>query len=87
MGVSSCLLRPAARERLTGSTDASAQGTTVVNRQTKAVDWRQVLEIQNAYLRASMERAVRFNRSYLETSQALVTSAVSTVRRQADKAA
>jgi len=62
-------------------------GAVAWDRVARAVDWRQVLEIQNAYLRASVERAVRFNRRYLEASQALMTSAASTARRQADKAA
>ncbi len=62
-------------------------GAVAWDRVAEAVDWQQVLQIQSAYLRASMERAVRLNRRYLEASQALVTSAASAARRQADKAA
>ena len=64
---------------LTGAVDWS--------RVVKAVDWQQVLQIQGAYLRASVERAVRLNRRYLEVSQAVMTSAASATQRQAKKAA
>ena len=57
------------------------------NRFAKAVDWQQVLEIQSAYLRASLERAAQLTRRYLEVSQAVMTSAASTAQRQAKKAA
>ena len=57
------------------------------NRFAKAVDWQQVLEIQSAYLRASLERAAQLTQRYLEVSQAVMTSAASTAQRQAKKAA
>jgi len=53
-----------------------------------AVDWDRVFEIQRAYLRASLERAARLTQSYLEISQAVVTtSAAAATQRQAQKAA
>jgi len=64
---------------LTGAVDWS--------RVVKAVDWQQVLQIQGAYLRASVERATRLNRHYLQASQALMTSAASAAQRPAKKAA
>lgn len=62
-------------------------GTVDWNRFAKTVDWQQVLEIQSAYLRASLERTTRLTRRYLEVSQAVMASAASTARRQAKKAA
>ena len=57
------------------------------NRFAKVVDWQQVLEIQSAYLRASLERAAQLTRRYVEVSQAVMTSAAATAQRQAKKAA
>ena len=57
------------------------------NRFAKAVDWEQVLQIQSAYLRASLERSAQLTRRYLEVSQAVMTSAASATQRQAKKAA
>ncbi len=57
------------------------------NRFIKAVDWQQVLEIQSAYLRASLERTAQLTRRYVEVSQAVMTSAASATQRQANKAA
>ena len=54
---------------------------------TRAVDWDRVSRIQGELLRASVERAVRFTRRYLEVVQAVVASAASTAREQARKAA
>jgi hypothetical protein len=62
-------------------------GTVDWNRFAKAVDWQQVLEIQSAYLRASLERTAQLTRRYLEVSQAVMASAASTAQRQAKKAA
>ncbi len=53
----------------------------------KAVDWQQVLRIQADYLRASMERAARFNRQYVQASQAMMGAAASAAQRSAKKAA
>ena len=57
------------------------------NRVAKAVDWQQVLQIQSAYLRASLERSAQLTRRYLEVSQAVMSSATSSAQRQAKKAA
>ena len=57
------------------------------NRFAKAVDWQQVLQIQSAYLRASLERTARLTQRYLEVSQMVMTSAASAAQREAKKAA
>jgi hypothetical protein len=51
------------------------------------VDWDRVFQIQSEYLRASLGRTARLTQSYLEVSQAVMTSAASAAQRQAKKAA
>jgi hypothetical protein len=58
-------------------------GTVDWGRAAKAVDWNQVVQIQGAYLRASLERTARLTQRYLELGQAVMTSAVSAAQRQA----
>ena len=57
------------------------------NRFAKVVDWQQVLEIQGAYLRASLERTAQLTQRYLEVRRAVMASAASAAQRQAKKAA
>ncbi len=57
------------------------------DRVAKAVDWDHVFHIQGEYLRVSLERAAQLTRRYLEVSQAVVTAAASTAKREAKKAA
>jgi hypothetical protein len=54
---------------------------------TRAVDWDRVSRIQGELLRASVERAVRFTRRYLEVVQAVTASVASATKEQARKAA
>ena len=54
---------------------------------TRAVDWDRVSRIQGELLRASVERAVRFTRRYLEVVQAVTASVAFTTKEQARKAA
>ena len=53
----------------------------------KAFDWKQVVQIQAAYLRGSMERMAQLTQRCLEINQAVLTTATSSVLRQANKAA
>jgi hypothetical protein len=57
------------------------------DRVAKAVDWDRVVEIQNEFVRASLERAPQLTRRYLEVAQAVTVAAVNTAQRQAKKAA
>jgi hypothetical protein len=54
---------------------------------TQAVNWSEVAEIQNTYVRASIERAVQFTQRYFEVAQAVMRSTVSVAEDQARKAA
>src|SRR3712207_7587783 len=65
-GVQTCAL-PISKQNV--ETLKALAGAVAWDRVAKAVDWRQVLEIQDAYLRASLERAVRFNRRYLRSEE------------------
>jgi hypothetical protein len=53
----------------------------------EAVDWERCFQLQAEYLGASLERAARLNRRYLEATRAVMTAAVDTTRDQAKKAA
>lgn len=57
------------------------------DRLVKAVDWDRVLEIQHAYLQASVERLGGLTQRYLELTQAAVAAADDAGRRQARRAA
>jgi hypothetical protein len=54
---------------------------------TRTTDWNEAARIQGEFLRASLERAGQFTRRYVEVVQAVMTSAASTTREQARKAA
>ena len=54
---------------------------------TGAFDWERAAKVQAEFVRASLERATAFARRYLEVVQAVMTSAASTTREQARKAA
>ena len=54
---------------------------------TRTTDWNKAARIQGEFLRASLERAGQFTRRYVEVVQAVMTSAASTTREQARKAA
>ena len=49
--------------------------------------WSQAAQLQSEYLRTSFLRTAQFTRRYVEVSQAVVTSTLSTARGQAKKAA
>ena len=49
--------------------------------------WSQAAQLQSEYLRTSFLRTAQFTRRYVEVSQAVVASALSTARGQAKKAA
>ena len=49
--------------------------------------WGQAAKLQGEFLRASFQRTARFTQRYVEVGQAVVTSALSTVRSQAGKSA
>ena len=53
----------------------------------QAVDWERVVEIQSAFVRASLERATQLTRRYFEVAQAVTVSAADIAKRQAKKAA
>jgi hypothetical protein len=53
----------------------------------KAVDWDRVVEIQSAFVRASLERATQLTQRYFEIVQAVTVSVADTAKRQARKAA
>ena len=52
----------------------------------RAIDWEQVLRIQSEYLRDSLERMGRIKQCYLEVSQAVLTTSMTTAVRQTSKA-
>lgn len=54
---------------------------------TGTVDWNEVARIQGDFLRASLERGARLTQRYLEVTQAVFVTAVSTASDQAKKAA
>jgi phasin family protein len=53
---------------------------------TQAANWSEVVKIQNDYVRTSIERAVQFTRRYFEVAQAVMSSTMSVVQDQAQKA-
>lgn len=53
----------------------------------KAVDWKQVTQIQIAYLRGSMERMAHLTQRYFELSQSVMNSTASVMANQARRAA
>ena len=57
------------------------------DRPAKAVDWDRVVQIQGAYLRLSLERAMQLTQRYFEVVQAVTNAAADAAKRQAKKAA
>jgi phasin family protein len=53
---------------------------------TQAANWGEVVKIQNDFVRTSIERAVQFTRRYFEVAQAVMSSTMSVVQDQAQKA-
>jgi hypothetical protein len=53
----------------------------------KAVDWERVVEIQSAFVRASLERATQLTQRYFAVGQAVTVSAADAAKRQVRKAA
>ena len=49
-------------------------------------NWGKAAQLQNEFLRTSWQRAAQFARRYVEVSQTVMTSALSTARGQATKA-
>ena len=90
--------RAAARRSAEGAAELGQVFADLVNEQTKhnvevlrtltqTVNWSEVAEIQNAYVRASIERAVQFTQRYFEVAQAVMRSTVSVAEDQAREAA
>ena len=53
----------------------------------RTIDWDGVAQVQNDFVRTSVERAAEFTRRYFEVVQAVTASVVSTTKEQARKAA
>jgi hypothetical protein len=49
-------------------------------------NWSRAIEVQNEFLRASLERATQFGQRYVAASQAFLTGQLQTTRRDAKKA-
>ena len=54
---------------------------------TKPANWGQAAKLQSEFLQASLKRTAQLTQRYVEVSQAVMTSALSTARGQAKKAA
>jgi hypothetical protein len=53
----------------------------------RTIDWDGVAQVQNDFVRTSVERAAEFTRRYFEVVQAVTASVVSTAQEQTRKAA
>lgn len=53
----------------------------------RARSWGEMVQIQNDFLRASMERLAQLSTRYMEVVRGVVSATASTVKHQADKAA
>ena len=81
-----------------GTTEISQVLVDLINAQTRqniqalaalseAVDWQRIFQIQSELLQANLERTAEFSRRYVEVSQAVLSSVLSTAQEQARKAA
>ena len=52
----------------------------------EAVDWQRIFQVQSELMRANLERTAEFTRRYVEVSQALLTSVLSTTQEQIRRA-
>lgn len=67
--------------------EQTAHNVQVVMALSRARHWGEVVQIQNDFLRASMERMAQLTTRYMEVVQGVVTSTASTVKNEADRAA
>lgn len=62
-------------------------GVQVVAAFGKVFNWNEAVQVQSDFMRASFERMTQINSRYIEIVQAVMTSAVSDAKHQAEKAA